>query len=157
MPRAPKPARLKLIEGRSPGRDSGGRKVPEPPGFIRQAPEPPDWLDDEARAEWERVTPGLERLDLLKPEDRAMLATYCETWSTYATAMRQVWAEGITVVTPKSGVTHKNPALAVAEAARMHMLRLAAEFGLTPAAEQRLATMPANTDDSLNPFSPGGR
>lgn len=51
MPRPPKPARLKLVEGRSPGRDSGGRKVPEPPKFIRQAPDAPDWLDAEALAE----------------------------------------------------------------------------------------------------------
>lgn len=67
MPRPPKPARLKLVEGRSPGRDSGGRKVPESPKFIRQAPDAPDWLDAEALAEWRRVAPTLERLDLLKP------------------------------------------------------------------------------------------
>lgn len=74
MPRPPKPARLKLVEGRSPGRDSGGRKVPESPKFIRQAPDAPDWLDAEALAEWRRVAPTLERLDLLKPEDRALLS-----------------------------------------------------------------------------------
>ncbi|CFJ64825.1 phiRv1 phage protein [Mycobacterium tuberculosis] len=79
MPRPPKPARLKLVEGRSPGRDSGGRKVPESPKFIRQAPDAPDWLDAEALAEWRRVAPTLERLDLLKPEDRALLSAYCET------------------------------------------------------------------------------
>jgi hypothetical protein len=28
-----------------------------------------------------RVVPGLERLDLLKPEDRAMLVVFCTTWS----------------------------------------------------------------------------
>ena len=33
-----------------------------------------------------RITPGLERLDLLKPEDRAALTVYTETWSTYVAA-----------------------------------------------------------------------
>ncbi|RFZ47547.1 Phage terminase, small subunit [Mycobacterium marinum] len=153
--RIPAPAGLKLLKGTSPGRDSGGRKVPTPPKFDRATPDAPDWLDDEARAEWDRVTPGLERLDLLKPEDRGVLSAYCESWSTYVTAVKQVRAEGITVVTPKSGVAHKNPALAVAETARMHMLRLAAEFGLTPSAEPRLASLPVDSDDADDPFAAG--
>lgn len=113
MPRPPKPARLKLVEGRSPGRDSGGRKVPESPKFIRQAPDAPDWLDAEALAEWRRVAPTLERLDLLKPEDRALLSAYCETWSVYVAAVQRVRAEGLTITSPKSGVVHRNPAVTV--------------------------------------------
>lgn len=154
MPRPPKPARLKLVEGRSPGRDSGGRKVPESPQFIRQAPDAPDWLDAEALAEWRRVAPTLERLDLLKPEDRALLSAYCETWSVYVAAVQRVRAEGLTITSPKSGVVHRNPAVTVAETARMHLLRLASEFGLTPAAEQRLAVAPGDDGDGLNPFAP---
>lgn len=154
MPRPPKPARLKLVEGRSPGRDSGGRKVPESPKFIRQAPDAPDWLDAEALAEWRRVAPTLERLDLLKPEDRALLSAYCETWSVYVAAVQPVRAEGLTITSPKSGVVHRNPAVTVAETARMHLLRLASEFGLTPAAEQRLAVAPGDDGDGLNPFAP---
>lgn len=154
MPRPPKPARLKLVEGRSPGRDSGGRKVPESPKFIHQAPDAPDWLDAEALAEWRRVAPTLERLDLLKPEDRALLSAYCETWSVYVAAVQRVRAEGLTITSPKSGVVHRNPAVTVAETARMHLLRLASEFGLTPAAEQRLAVAPGDDGDGLNPFAP---
>ncbi|MCB5343935.1 phage terminase small subunit P27 family [Mycobacterium tuberculosis] len=154
MPRPPKPARLKLVEGRSPGRDSGGRKVPESPKFICQAPDAPDWLDAEALAEWRRVAPTLERLDLLKPEDRALLSAYCETWSVYVAAVQRVRAEGLTITSPKSGVVHRNPAVTVAETARMHLLRLASEFGLTPAAEQRLAVAPGDDGDGLNPFAP---
>lgn len=154
MPRPPKPARLKLVEGRSPGRDSGGRKVPESPKFIRQTPDAPDWLDAEALAEWRRVAPTLERLDLLKPEDRALLSAYCETWSVYVAAVQRVRAEGLTITSPKSGVVHRNPAVTVAETARMHLLRLASEFGLTPAAEQRLAVAPGDDGDGLNPFAP---
>ncbi|WP_042904540.1 phage terminase small subunit P27 family, partial [Mycobacterium tuberculosis] len=118
------------------------------------APDAPDWLDAEALAEWRRVAPTLERLDLLKPEDRALLSAYCETWSVYVAAVQRVRAEGLTITSPKSGVVHRNPAVTVAETARMHLLRLASEFGLTPAAEQRLAVAPGDDGDGLNPFAP---
>lgn len=110
--------------------------------------------DAEALAEWRRVAPTLERLDLLKPEDRALLSAYCETWSVYVAAVQRVRAEGLTITSPKSGVVHRNPAVTVAETARMHLLRLASEFGLTPAAEQRLAVAPGDDGDGLNPFAP---
>ena len=45
--RRPAPAKLKLLNGRSPGRDSSGNLVKPPPPFERGAPEPPDWLSAE--------------------------------------------------------------------------------------------------------------
>ena len=81
MGRTAAPTTLKLLKGRGEGRDSGGCPVTHTPKFVREAPHPPEWLDAEARAEWDRVTPGLEALDMLKPEDRAALAAFCETWS----------------------------------------------------------------------------
>jgi phage terminase small subunit len=65
----PRPAKLKLLNGVSPGRDSGGRLVKPPPNFARGCPEPPADLGAEALAEWERITSGLDRLNLLKSED----------------------------------------------------------------------------------------
>jgi hypothetical protein len=68
---ARKPTKLLLLNGRGDGKDSAGRPVPLAPPFKRQAPEPPSWLSREARAEWRRIVPELERLDLVKPADRA--------------------------------------------------------------------------------------
>jgi len=62
MPAHAKPAQLKLLTGRRPGVDAGGRKVHEGPKFVRDVPDPPTWLDWEARAEWRRVVPELARL-----------------------------------------------------------------------------------------------
>ena len=67
--RRPAPAKLKLLNGRSPGRDSSGNLVKPPPPFERAAPEPPDWLSAEARMQWALCAPSLERLDVLKGED----------------------------------------------------------------------------------------
>ena len=110
----PRPAKLRILGGVSPGRDSGGRLVPTPPAFERSAPDPPDWLSPEALAEWRRIVPALDALGVLKEADRAMVSADCETWSTYVTAIRQVRAEGVTVVNPETHGPRKNPALAAA-------------------------------------------
>jgi P27 family predicted phage terminase small subunit len=159
MGRTPQPAALKLIKGRTEGRDSGGRVVTPGPDFRRIAPAAPDWLSPEAAAEWARVVPGLQRLDLLKEEDRAVLAAYCETWSTFVTATRMVTLEGITseiTTTSASGaettrvVAH--PAVAIARNAGRELRGFAAQFGLTPASEQALARG-ADDGEEDNPFA----
>lgn len=155
----PRPAALRLLGGRSDGRDSGGRKVAPPPAFKRIPPNPPTWLSREAKAEWKRVLPGLSRLDLIKPEDRAALVSYCETWATYVEAVRDMRANGLTVVnrsvrkdgTETEWVT-KNPAVAVAERAAQQLRAWCHEFGLTPAAESRVTAAGGDDGDEDNPF-----
>src|SRR5205809_7377344 len=94
---APEPPRLKLIKGRGAGRDSGGRPVaPATAGWVRLPPEPPDWLPGAARAEWDRVVPELQRLQLLKPPDRAALVAYCLTWQRLVDAQTQLAEGGLT-------------------------------------------------------------
>lgn len=159
MGRTAQPAALKLISGRGNGTDSGGRKVNPGPAFRRIAPRPPSWMSPEAKAEWRRVTPGLQRLDILKEEDRATLAAYCETWSQFVTATRTVSAEGITTeVTSVSASgaettrTVAHPAVAIARAAGRELRAYAAQFGLTPSSEQALARG-ADSGEDDNPFA----
>ena len=159
MARTARPAALKLISGRAPGRDSGGRVVNKGPAFRRIPPRPPTWLSREAAAEWKRVAPGLERLDLLKEEDRAVLAAYCETWSQFVTAARVVSREGITsIVTTISASgaettrTVPNPAVAIARSAGRELRAFAAQFGLTPSSEQALARGADDGEEDDNPF-----
>lgn len=162
---APAPPTLQLLNGRSEGRDSGGRVVTPPPDFRRIPPRPPTWLSREAKAEWKRVVPGLSRLDLTKEEDRASLTAYCETWATYKDAIQQVRKTGIVVANRsirKDGTETtwhtKNPAMAVAERASQQLRMWASEFGLTPSAEGRLAgasfgAVEGSPDDDNNPFA----
>lgn len=159
MGRTAQPAQLKLIKGRADGRDSGGREVKSGPAFRRIAPKPPTWLSREAAAEWKRVTPGLQRLDLLKEEDRALLAAYCETWAQFVTATRMVTAEGITtevVSISASGSettrTVAHPAVAIASRAGRELRGFAAQFGLSPSSEQALARGADDGDEDDNPF-----
>jgi P27 family predicted phage terminase small subunit len=98
------------------------------------------------------VVPGLEALDILKPEDRAALTVFCETWSRFVAAVRLYRAEGIVLVNPDSGRAHKHPAVGVAEVAATQLRAYAAEFGLSPAAEQRIGAVTADDRSSYNPF-----
>lgn len=153
MGRIAEPVALKLLKGRGNGKDTAGRPIPVPPKFIRAAPDMPADLSEDARAEWQRIVPGLDELELLKPEDYAALVSHCETFANYLAAIRVVRAEGVVVYNPKTGQAHKNPALSAAEAASAQLRASCREFGLTPAAEQKLATVPVEADGDENPFA----
>ncbi|MDT5257276.1 MAG: hypothetical protein QOD10_2356 [Mycobacterium sp.] len=151
--RIPRPAGLKLVEGRAPGRDSGGRKVPLPPRFRREAPEAPGWLDDVARAEWHRVIDEIGEAVGLKAADQAALACYCQAVSDHVAAVKIIDREGRIVTNPKTGHQHPHPAVADARASRAQILQFAREFGLTPSAERRFADVSPDRYDESNPFA----
>lgn len=160
MARTAQPAALKLVKGRGNGTDSGGRKVAIPPRFSRLAPKPPEWLSAEARAEWDRVVPGLTRLDLLKQEDRATLAAYCETWSTYVLAIKDVAERGLSIektFMSKDGNSYEqeipNPSVAIARNEGKELRAWATHYGLTPSAESALAKGGDDGAEESNPFS----
>jgi P27 family predicted phage terminase small subunit len=143
-----KPAKLKLLTGRRPGVDAGGRKVNEGPKFVRDAPEPPTWLDREAKAEWRRVVPELARLKLLSRMTRASLASYCETWSVFVDATKTIHAEGILAEGRTGQIVH--PAVKVQMQASSELRRWAVEYALTPASEQKVK--PVEEPDAVTDF-----
>lgn len=163
MGRPAQPAALLLLNGRKEGQDSAGRPVAKPPLFKRLAPTPPTWLSREAKAEWRRVVPGLTRLDLVKPEDRATLAAYCEVWSRWVAAIRDVAANGLVVrntSVKKDGTEStwftKNPAVAIAEQAETRLRQYANDFGLTPAGERNVSKRDDDRGEhEENPFAAG--
>lgn len=149
--RPPAPAALKLLTGSREGRDSGGRKVKLPPAFRRVPPKAPTWLSREAKAEWSRVVPGLTRLDLLKEEDRAVLAAYCETWATFVQASRVVAAEGLTIEAKQGKLPH--PAVGIARAAGRELRAFAGQFGLSSVAEMALGRVADDGAEENNPYA----
>lgn len=151
MPRATAPATLRLIGGRGAGKDSGGRTVTPPPKFKRLPPVAPEWLSDDARDEWDRVVPELSRLDVLKAEDRAALAAYCETWATFVRATRIVASEGLTIEAKQGTLPH--PAVGIARNAGRELRTWAGQFGLTPAAENSLGIKGDDDGDETDPFA----
>jgi P27 family predicted phage terminase small subunit len=149
MPPQQQHAVVLKLHGRTADTDSGGRPIKEPPAFRRIAPKPPTWLSREAAAEWKRVVPGLERLDLLKEEDRATLTAYCETWATFVEATRKVRKEGLTIEAKQGTLPH--PAVGIARNAGRELRAFGNLFGLSPAAEMALGKVTGDGDED-NPF-----
>lgn len=133
-------AHLKLVEnGRGPGRDSGGRKVAEPPAFDRDIPVKPDDLTEVAAKMWDAIVEQLSKpgVELLKPLDGYALQVGCETFARWHGAKTERVKYGLLSKTSQGmGVS---PFVRIEVEASRDFRSWCAEFGLTPAAEARLA------------------
>jgi P27 family predicted phage terminase small subunit len=146
--RKPTPARLRLLQGAAP---ASQRVRPGGP-----APECPEWLDAEAKAEWVRVVPLLASQGVLLAVDAAALAAYCQTYSDWRKAAEQVRADGQTFRDAKGNI-RVHPAAKLCLSLLSEMRRTAAEFGFTPAARSRIDTPPPQTgeQDDFEQFQRG--
>ena len=110
-------------------------------------PEPPEWFDELARSEWERIVPELEAMGLLYKLDGSALELLCDAWSRYQRARLIVADEGLLADNGK-GQLIKHPAVQVAEQAFGQWKALMAQFGLAPAARANLAIERKNPDEN---------
>jgi len=131
---APKPTALKELEG-NPGKRALPKNEPKPELGI---PDMPEWLPEDAKAEWQRVAPELVKLGLLAKIDGSSLAAYCEAFARWKQAVEIMAKEGVTFVTA-GGYTAQHPAVGIANKAKADMLRFGREFGLTPSARGRMS------------------
>src|SRR5688572_18095041 len=91
--RPTKPTQLKAVQGTlRPSRVNPSEPKPEP-----AVPTCPSWLPKEAKAEWRRIVPQLERLGLLTLIDRAALAAYCQSYARWEEAERFLAAHSLSV------------------------------------------------------------
>ncbi|HEY1599711.1 MAG TPA: phage terminase small subunit P27 family [Pirellulales bacterium] len=146
--RKPKPTRLKLAEG-NPGKRKSRAREPQP---AAGEPACPAELDAAAREEWQRLCKALIALGILTEIDRAVLAAYCQCWSRWLAAERDIARRGVIVVTVM-GAEMQNPSLPIANKALQLMLRFGAELGLTPSARTRIDATPAQQPTGLAAFT----
>jgi P27 family predicted phage terminase small subunit len=139
--RKPKPLQLRIIEG-NPGHRPLQKNQPKP---TPVAPSRPAGLKGEAKREWCRIVPELERLGLLTVIDRAALAGYCQAWAR-AVAAEKVLAEKGQVKETPNGYLQQRPEVSIAFKAWQLVRAFAAEFGLTPSARSRLSVQKPEDD-----------
>ena len=94
---------------------------------------PPAWLDDDAKAEWQRLAPVLGRLGVLTETDADALCAYCEAWTTWKQATQKVRQFGM-VITGKRDEPMMSPYVKIAHQALTQMRALLSAFGMTPSA-----------------------
>lgn len=147
---SPKPPEVKLLEG-NPGKRPLNLNSPKP---APVAPDCPGWISGEARTEWERIAPELERLGLLTRVDMAMLAGYCQSYSRWIAA-EQLIAAGPLVVESggeRYSTIKAHPAIAIAQKERTLMLQFGARLGLSPSDRGRMTLPEVDGDDEDSPF-----
>ena len=94
--RKPKPTALKVLEG-NPGKRPLNEYEPVPPkGTI----ECPDWLEEEAKREWERLAPSLEAMGVLTTADLTAFAGYCQAYARWREAEEFISQHGSIFQTP---------------------------------------------------------
>ena len=151
----PKPAAIRLLNGRSPGRDSGGRKVPTPRKVVGEPPEPPDYFDTFELAEWERIVDELEPFGLLRQVSHSTMEIACQATSLRLRAYATYRKEGMVCENPQSGHKGLHPAVRAFEIASKLYFAAARELGVTPSSEQQLGAIVDGDDDRHNPFNWG--
>lgn len=128
---------------------------PDEPKPKPEIPKCPKHLDKEARKEWNRVTKEFADLGIISQLDMAVLASYCQEFSTWAKAQKKIQETGM-VFTPtasvavrkdgtevkKQGTPMINPYFRVANDASDRMLRAAVELGITPSSRSRVKKIP---------------
>jgi P27 family predicted phage terminase small subunit len=108
-------------------------------------------------------TVELTKLNLITHLDRGALATYCGAYGLWAEAMVQIQKYGTMVKSP-TGYPMQSPYLAIANRQAELMMRIASEFGFTPASRSRIAAPPPDqlplldlTADAYEEEEPEGR
>ena len=141
---APKPDWLRVLEG-NPGKRPL-KKAKKREKTKQAPPRCPDWIGKEAKAEWRRLAPELERRGLLTSLDVAAFACYCQAWSQYAAAEAVLNERGLTYMATNGRVVER-PEVAISASALKLVLSFGREFGLTPAGRARLNLPPQLSDE----------
>ena len=100
-----------------------------------------------AQREWNRLVAELGPLRILTQLDRAALAAYCGAYALWAEATAAIQKYGVMIKSPQ-GFPIQSPYLAIANRQTEIMMRIASEFGFTPASRSRIST-PASSEPSL--------
>jgi P27 family predicted phage terminase small subunit len=96
-------------------------------------------LGPTAKREWARLVGDLAALGLPTNLDRAALAAYCGSYALWAEATEAIQKFGTMIKSP-SGYPVQSPYVAVANRQAEIVMRIASEFGFTPASRSRIAT-----------------
>lgn len=134
-----KPVEQKRLTGRSPGRDAGGRALPEPVVTLAASatvPVAPGSLGDAGRRAWDRLwTAGQAWLSLSTDAD--VLTRLCEAHDERDAIRDQIAQDGLMVL-GSQGQSRPHPLLSHVRALEAQMTRWEIECGFTPAARSKL-------------------
>lgn len=139
---APKPTELKQLEGTYRA-DRAARNEPKPRVTV---PPCPSWLSAEGKREYRRAAKLLVRLRVLTEADRMALAAYAHEYSKWREAEDIIDMQGMVLTGAKGGM-YMNPWRGIANTHFKNMVKLLAEFGMTPASRSRIEAQPPEEEE----------
>lgn len=144
MPRGPRPTPTKLLmlRGSKRGKARAKRGEVQPPAAVLAAP---IWLNEAGQAHWRETAPLLHQLGLLTALDSNAWAMACVAFARARALDDIVEREGMLLPTAREGLK-PHPALRASEREWDIYMRLAKEFGATPAARVNLNVHPPEID-----------
>ena len=153
-----KPTALKKLQG-TYRPDRAPKHEPQPNGTA----EPPDFLSAEARAEWDRLAPKMERIGLLTVADRAVFAVYTQAWADYKKLTDQLNEMASWTWESKKGYRQAVPEIAMRREAWTRIKDAGSKMGLDPSSRSGLNVAPKENRKNkfaelrrLNPFEEFG-
>lgn len=150
--RKPKPTEVKKLNG-NPGKRALNKKEPKPASVV---PRCPAHLPAVGKAEWRRITKELRVLGLLSRIDRAALVAYCQAWADYINAVENIETQGAVIISDKGGM-YQNPWVGIKNNALNRLVKIAAEFGMTPSSRSRVSSEKPDDDDEIAMMLFGGK
>src|SRR5436190_18644525 len=97
----------------------------------------PRELGPVARLEWDRIVGEPTSLGVLSSFDRGPLAAYCVAYALWIEAIEGIQTYGAMIKSPNGFPMH-SPYLSAANKQLEIMMRIASEFGFTPASRSRI-------------------
>ncbi len=107
----------------------------------------PRRLSPEAKTEWRRVVPDMQKAGLLIEADRATLELFCATMGDVRELEKELRKNGRTITTP-NGCLQPSPAWSQLRQARTDALKCAVQLGLTPKSRKTLGVDVTEDPDS---------
>lgn len=132
----PKPTAIVMLEGNR-GKRPLNKREPKP---ANTAPHCASYLDKEARREWRRLMPILQRMRVLTEADYIALGNLCQCYSTMVKAQEQLSKTGLLFKHKTSSYIQQSPLLSIVNQCVDTITRLCREFGLTPSSRTRIQT-----------------
>ena len=110
--------------------------------------EVPEWLPEKGRELWRLVAPEMQRLGLLTVADAPAFLVMCLCYGEAMDAAQKVKDEGHTTSSDRGGLK-KHPEVTILNEMLAQFRQWCVEFGMTPAARQRLKLLPEEEIDDM--------
>ena len=149
--RKPKAREIQLAEGRH--LKNPQRFKNEVPATSPDEPALPLHLKGQAAAAWESLEAVLRAAGLWSASYQVTIELYCETYANYRTALERVQQTGQALVTKNKDGTpdiRRNPFRVELHRYKEELIKISAEFGLTPSSRSRIMLQ----EGSLDPDNP---